>query len=98
LTVDQEKSGGGAFESTGGGGTGGGGGAGAAGAAGARKRRRGVQEQTDPTWIIIITASAIPIELRLQAEEAAPVGLKLFEKCHSATTSVLMTAHPAYDD
>jgi len=66
LTVDQEK-----------GGSGGSGGAGEGGGAGGS-----VQEETGPTGIVVPASTAVPIELVLQAEEAALVGLKLVEKGH----------------
>jgi hypothetical protein len=89
LTVDQEKGGG---VSHGGPRRAGGGVGDGAGVGG------GIQEETDPTGIVVPASAAVPIELCLQLEEASLVGLKLVEKGHSVTTSVLMTAHPAHDD
>jgi len=89
LTADQEKDGGSEGGESGGGG---GGGTDTSGGGG------GVQEQTDPTGIVVPASTVVPIELRLQLEEAALVGLKLVEKSHRSSTSALMTAYPAYDD
>jgi hypothetical protein len=97
LTVDQEKGGdrdGPWCEGVAAALRGGRGGGAAAGSGGGY----GVQEETDPTGIVVPASTAVPIELRLQLEEASLVGLKLVEKSHSATTLVLMTAHPAHDD
>ena len=92
LTVDQEKGGG----SSSGGGSSGGSDSGSGG--GGAIVGGGIQEETDPTGIVVPASTAVPIELCLQLEEASLVGLKLVEKGHSVTTSVLMTAHPAHDD
>jgi len=74
LTVDQEKGGGGSS-------------CGDVGVPGGRVEdvsdvEGSVQDETDPTGIIIITSRVIPIERRLQAEDAAHVGLKLVKQGH----------------
>lgn len=44
----------------------------------------GIQDETDPTWIPVIASSVVPVELGLQADEAALVGLKSFKQVHCA--------------
>jgi hypothetical protein len=68
-TVDEEEGGALSVVNLGGGGRGGGG-------------YGGIQEETDSSWISVMSSLGIPIELRLQLDQAALMGLKLFKKRH----------------
>ena len=40
----------------------------------------GIQDETDPTWIPVIASFVVPVELGLQADVTALVGLESFKK------------------
>ena len=44
----------------------------------------GIQDETDPTWGPVIASSVVPVELGLQVDETAFVGLKRFKQVHCA--------------
>ena len=51
----------------------------------------GIQDKADPIWGPIPSSSAVPVELRLDAEDPASVGLQLFEEGHRISTSARAT-------
>jgi hypothetical protein len=43
----------------------------------------GIQDETDPTGIVVPTSTIIPAELGLQLDEATLVGLEIIEEGHT---------------
>jgi len=84
--VDQQKGDGGGGSGSGGP-SGGGSGSGGGPSGGGVSVDGGIQDETDSTWISVITAAAVPVELGLQSEETTFVCLKLLEECHRSSTS-----------
>jgi hypothetical protein len=77
--VDQEEEDSGGLEA---GGAGHAGGEGHTGDVAAVGDGDDIQEETESTWILVATSTIIPVELGLQVEETAPVGLECFGEFH----------------